>query len=173
MQRYFEDHPEFLVQVLGGGHGRWVIPQKRLGSEHVTDFLLGERHSFGYEWLAVELESPKRRMFNRSGDPSATLTHAIRQIHDWRGWLKRNQPYASRPREESGLGLPDIDCNVTGLVLIGRRDDVDPSTNELRRQMVTDLRIQIHSYDYVLDPSPAIGILQSIRSANCPWAGRV
>ena len=159
MQRHFEAHPEFLVQVLGGGHGRWVIPHKRLGREYVTDFVLGERHSFGYEWLAVELESPKRKMFKENGDQSAALTHAIRQIQDWRAWLKRNQPYASRPQNENGLGLLDIDSNVTGLILIGRRRDVDASTNERRRQMISDLRIQIHSCDYLLDPHPGVDIL--------------
>lgn len=80
IQKFLRDNPKFLIQHLGGGHGRWVIPKKKLGSEHVTDFLIGEKHSFGYEWQAVELESPLRQMFNKNGDPSRFLNHAIRQI---------------------------------------------------------------------------------------------
>ena len=58
LQAFLEGHPNLLIQHLGGGHGRWVVPQKRLGSEFVTDFVIGERHSFGFQWQAVEIESP-------------------------------------------------------------------------------------------------------------------
>jgi len=167
VQKYLEVNPGLLVRILGGGHGRWAIPQKRLGSEHVTDFVLGERHSGGYEWLAVELESPKAKMFNKNGDPSAALTHAIRQIQDWRRWLKSNQNYASRPRTDNGLELPDIDGNVAGLVIIGRRDAINPLTNGLRRQMVQDLRIQIHSYDYLLGLGRGPDILTLTEMGEC------
>lgn len=152
IQGFLESHPQFLVQVLGGGHGRWVIPQKRLGAEFVTDFVLGERHSFGYEWLAVELKNPRARIFNKNGDPSSSLTHAITQIQKWRSWLKRNQEYASRPKNQNGLGLIDVDCNISALILIGRRGNTDPGTHDLRRQMASDLKIQIHSYDFLINP---------------------
>ncbi len=151
LQSFLEENPMLLIQHLGGGHGRWVVPRQRLGAEHVTDFMIGERHSLGFEWQAVELESPKATMFTRSGDPSHHLTHAIRQIQDWRAWLLRNQNYAARSREESGLGLTDIVANVPGLILIGRRDAVDERTRDRRRQMSNDLGIKIHSYDFLLD----------------------
>ena len=89
-------------------------------------------------------------MFNRHGDPSQHLNHAIRQITDWRAWLKSNQAYAARPKTEGGLGLTDIDANVKGLILIGRRAAIDPETNARRRQLVQDLNIDIHSFDYLL-----------------------
>jgi len=150
IQKFLQLNPQFLIQHLGGGHGRWVIPKQKLGAEHVTDFLIAERHSFGFEWQAVELESPLRAMFNKNGDPSQFLNHAIRQITDWRAWLKSNQAYASRPRTDGGLGLTDIDANVKGLILIGRRAAIDPETNARRRQLVQDLNIEIHSFDYLL-----------------------
>lgn len=150
VQQLLQSNPHFLIQHLGGGHGRWVLPKQKLGAEHVTDFLIAERHSFGFEWQAVELESPLRPMFNKSGDPSQHLNHAIRQITDWRAWLKSNQAYAARPKTEGGLGLTDIDANVKGLILIGRRGAIDPETNARRRQLVQDLNIDIHSFDYLL-----------------------
>lgn len=151
IQQFLQLNPKFLIQHLGGGHGRWVLPKKKLGSEHVTDFLIAEKHSFGYEWEAVELESPLRPMFNKNGDPSQYLNHAIRQIIDWRAWLSSNQPYASRPKADSGLGLTNIDSNVKGLILISRRHSVDEDTNARRRQLVQSLNIKIHSYDYLLE----------------------
>lgn len=151
IQSYLEKNPMLLVQHLSGGHGRYVIPQKRLGAEYVTDFVIGEWHSFGYDWQAVELESPTHKMFNRNGDPSYRLNHAIRQIHDWRAWLTRNQNYAARLQSEGGLGLTDITPEIHGLIFIGRRRDIDTSTNDRRRQMVNSLKIKIHSYDFLLD----------------------
>jgi len=55
MQAFLEREPSMLLQHLGGGDGRWVIPRKRLGAEHVIDFIIGERDSAG--WQAVELKS--------------------------------------------------------------------------------------------------------------------
>lgn len=151
IQIMLTEKPILIVQHLGGGHGRWVLPKKKLGAEYVTDFIIGERHSFGFDWVAVELESPTARMFTAKGDPTKELTHAIRQIQDWRSWLKSNRDYATRVRNKKGLGLTDIDSNVPGLILIGRRQMVDASTDELRRQMVQDLNITIHTYDFLVD----------------------
>lgn len=151
VQAALEECPILLVQHLEGGHGRWCIPKARLGAEHVPDFLIGERSSEGYEWQAIELESPRARPFTRAGDPSAVLTHAVRQIQDWRAWLQHNQSYASRPRAESGLGLTDIVADLAGIIYIGRRAAFDPNTNARRRQMKLDLGIRIRSYDGLLD----------------------
>ena len=86
MQAFFHLHRHFLVEHLRGGHGRWAIPQQRLGCQHVTDFMIGAAHSFGADWVAVELESPRARLFTKEGNPTATLSHAVRQITDWRAW---------------------------------------------------------------------------------------
>lgn len=151
IQQFLQTHPQFLIQHLGGGHGRWVIPKQKLGAEHVTDFLVAEKHSFGHEWQAIELESPLKQMFNKNGDPSQHLNHAIRQIQDWRAWLTTNQNYASRLKTESGLGLTNITSNVQGLILIGRRATLTQRSTELRRQMVSCLNIRIHTYDYLVE----------------------
>ncbi len=157
LQKFLESHPHILVQSLGGS-ARFVLPQARLGAQFVPDFVLGEHYSYGYDWVLVELESPTVPLFTQAGDPRAGLTHAIRQIQEWRAWLQRNQNYASRPRSESGLGLTDITAQATGLIIMGRRELVDSSTNDLRRQMVVDTGIQIRTYDFLLEAAQrAIG----------------
>ncbi len=150
MQRYFEQYPTVLIQHLGGGHGRWVIPQKKLGLQYVTDFLIADRHSAGYIWTAVELESPKAIMFTKSGDPSARLTHAIRQITDWRIWLERNRDYAARPRGEDGLGLTSISPRLPGLIIIGRESDLVSDTGARRMELADRMNIEIHTYDWLV-----------------------
>ena len=151
IQCFLEINPFILVQHLSGGHGRWVVPSKRFGAEYVPDFVIGELNSLGHHWKVVELESPTASLFTKAGDPAKALNHAIRQITEWRAWLKDNRDYATRLKDEGGLGLKDIDSNVPGLILIGRRRVVTPECNRLRRQLSDDLNIQIHTYDYLLD----------------------
>lgn len=170
IQKYLEQHPMTLIQHLRGGHGRYVIPQKRLGAEHVTDFVIGHRHSGGCEWEAVEIESPKAKLFTKAGNPTKELTHAIRQIQDWRAWLQRNQNYAARPTAESGLGLTDIVADVPGLILLGRRDEYDASNNDRRRQMTNDLNIKIHTYDFLLDN--CIGCARACADLRKHWESK-
>ena len=150
MQRFLESHPRMLVQHLTEHRRAWVIPQRRLGAEHVTDFMIAERVSGRYSWHAVELERPQAKLFNKKGDPSAALTHALRQISDWRTWLSRNRDYASRPIERSGLGLTDIEPDLEGLIIMGRESDVDPQTADLRRSLSRNYRIRIETYDWLL-----------------------
>jgi hypothetical protein len=150
MQRHLETHPMILVQHLGGGHGRWSIPEVQLGNQLRVDFMLAEASSVGFEWTAVELESPRRKMFNANGDMNQWLNHAIRQIIDARTWLAQNLSYANNPRDRGGLGLVDVDGTVAGLIVIGRRADGVPSTRLRRRQLMYEHRIRIHSYDWLL-----------------------
>jgi hypothetical protein len=113
--------------------------------------MLTEKSSLGTEWYAVELESPSSCFFNKNGDPSRTLNHAIRQIIDWRIWLTKNLDYASRKRDENGLGLTDIDGTVCGLVILGRQSTVDSYSIQRRKQLGKELNIKIHTYDWLAD----------------------
>jgi len=149
MQRFLQEHPQLLVQHLGASAGRWIIPQKRLGAEHVPDFLIAEIGSTGFLWYAVELERPQAKLFTKNGDPSASLNHALRQISDWRNWLSYNRDYAMRSREQSGLGLVDIDPELEGLIIIGRDADVDPRTNSRRRRAWREHGVRIETYDWL------------------------
>ncbi|MBR8071297.1 DUF4263 domain-containing protein [Burkholderia cenocepacia] len=167
IQQFLQANPKYLIQHLGGGHGRWIIPKQRLGAEHVTDFMIGERDSMGFRWQAVELESPLAKMFTKAGNPSAALTHAIRQIQDWRMWLAANQNYAARDRGEDGLGLTEIHPDVAGMIIMGRRATESEETRRLRRQMGRDARIEIHTFDYFLDA--LIGRVNSLREHRQMW----
>lgn len=162
MQAFLQRNPRCLINHLGGGHGRWVLPQFRLGSEFVADFIIGEKHSFGHEWQLVELECPTKKMFNKSGTPSATLNHAIRQIEDWRNWLLTNQNYAARAARDGGLGLTDIVGQCSGLILLGRRRDLSDETNARRRQMMRTLNMQIRTYDFLAAIGSGVPISASL-----------
>jgi hypothetical protein len=151
MQRFLEANPRILIQHLIGGRGAWVIPKQRLGSQHETDFAIVQQASGNFVWYAVELERPQAKIFNKNGDPSAALTHALRQISDWRDWLSQNRDYAARSRERSGLGLIDIDPELEGLIVIGRNSDLEQGTTTSRRRRLERIhRIRIEPYDWLL-----------------------
>ena len=151
LQTFLQCTPVIIAQMLHGGHARWVIPQKRLGDKYVTDFVIGERHSLGHFWYPVELESPTLKLFTKAGDPSAALTHAIRQIQDWRAWIDQNLDYARRDRKAGGLELRQIKADSPAIIFIGRRSMLTPSTQLLRERMSQDLKIEIHTFDHLLD----------------------
>ncbi|MET3642776.1 hypothetical protein ABIC73_004379 [Prescottella equi] len=145
------ERPHLLVQSLGGGLGRWVIPEKMFGDEYRGDFMIAEKTSVGFEWLAVECEGPQRKMFNKNGSANKWLNRGIEQINDWRTFIRENPDYTRKPRDRHGLGLVDIDSDVRGLVIIGRRHETPSSTNSRRRQLAIRNNLDIHSWDWLVD----------------------
>lgn len=151
IQKFLTQNKIFLVQHLGGGHGRYVIPKPELGSQLVPDFLVAEVSSIGIEWYGIELESPNALMFTRSGQASYRLTQSIQQIVEWREWLTENIAYA-RNQKPNGLGLIGIDANLPATILMGKRDKEIPANfNAYRKQTKRGLSIEIHSYDWLLE----------------------
>jgi len=150
-QKFFEGIPILLLQHMSGGHGRWVIPQKALGSEYRTDFVIGERDSDGFHWQVVELESQKSKCFTKNGDYTKELTHAVKQIEDWRSWIRDNIQYARNDRNKNGLGLTDIVPDLPGLIIIGRRNDLHEKNKYKRRDYGNRMNIKIHTYDWLYE----------------------
>ena len=150
-QNLFESCPILLLQHLNGGHGRWVIPHKALGAEYKTDFIIGEENSDGYHWQAIELESHKSKCFTKKGNYTKELTHAIKQILDWRSWLSDNITYARNDKNKNGLGLIDIVSNLPGLIIIGRRKDFSDKDKFKRRDIGMQLNLKIHTYDWLFE----------------------
>jgi hypothetical protein len=151
LQTFLARNPRFLVQHLGGGAGRWVIPQKRLGAEYVPDFVIGERSSSGFEWQFIELQSPNATLFVKStGRQSQQLDEGLRQINDWRRWLDNNRDYARRPRARDGLGLDNASGSDPGLLIIGREADLTEPNRERRRQLDQQHNVRIHTYDWLV-----------------------
>lgn len=151
IQAHIASHPTLLTAHLGGGHGRWVRPQVRLGSQYVADFLIAEKDSMGMHWTLVELESPRARLCLKSGGLAQKARQGMDQIDGWRDWLGRNHAYAASPVDEQGLGLREIDPRPPGLVLIGRRDEGLNGCQRTRRAAKADRRIEVHTYDWLVE----------------------
>lgn len=150
-QQFLQDNPQLLLQPLRGGHGRWVLPQKAFGGLFRSDFMIAELSSSGFEWTAVELEGPQRPLFTKTGQPAQYLRKGISQIEEWRLYIQQNLGACRRPRVEMGLGLADIDDQVRGWVIIGRRDPADQQFKRQRRQLATRNNVEIRTYDWLID----------------------
>lgn len=152
VQKFLEDHPELFVSLRVSSYGTFVLTLPRLGSEYVPDFVLAIADSAGIHYTLIELESPRRPLSLRNGELSAKGREAVGQIESWREWLKDNLAYAQRPREQNGLGLPEIRPESPGLVLIGRRSEPTPYQNQIVRQRIRERQgISIHTYDWLLE----------------------
>ena len=151
IQLYLQDHPYLLAAVLTGGHGRWVRPQTRLGSRYVADFFVADADSIGIRWTLIELESPRVRALSAKGEWLEEARHAQYQIKSWRHYIAENLDAARKDPQDEGLGLVDIDAGVPGLILISRRSIVAADPAWMRRELLLDSGVTMHTYDWLLD----------------------
>lgn len=135
-QRFLRDNPVLLSPIAHA-----VIPKVRLGSDFTTDFVIQlDKRSY----ILVELERPSHRLFTRDGNPTSELTHAQRQVEDWRQWVAENLHYARH-------SMPDI-LEPECWVIIGRHSSLDETTiRSLSRKNEELHRIRIKTYDDLLD----------------------
>lgn len=113
----------------------------RLGSEYEIDFVCFDDSSYGPEWRLIEIEGPNKRLFAKSGEPSASLLHAIQQVRDWHDWIHDNVDYARKL-------MPQIDYPL-GYVFVGRRSELSLSEQKKLRRLAYDNRclLKIHTLD--------------------------
>lgn len=143
--------PQLMLGTQRTGHGTWVIPHQKLGSQFVTDFLIASGSSGGLDWELVELESPRAVPFIGNGEPSKELRKGISQIQEWRRWLESNVSYARLPKSGNGLGLSQIHSETMGTIIIGRRTKFPSNYNDIRDQFLRQNKIKIMSYDRLIE----------------------
>lgn len=143
-QDLLERQPQLLASLVVGNWGTYVIPQQRLGSDYVTDFLVLGVNSLGPQWLAVEIEAPRHQLLRADGDLRQSVNHAIGQIQSWRQWLTENVAEA-----QDDLHLYGIQSQIRGLVVIGRGE---PSLDrQSSRAIVGEQQtIDVHTWDWLL-----------------------
>jgi hypothetical protein len=141
-----------MLAALVGGRSRFVVPRPNLGGKRIPDFLIADVDSAGINWVLVELETPVSAV-TLKGD-RLLEKHArkgVSQVDEWRRWIENNLSLARGSRREGGLGLVDISPRSKGLVLVGRRARLGDNASEVRRPIGENQRIDVHTYDYLLE----------------------
>lgn len=125
-----------------------------LGTEFRIDFLV-QRPDGSY--LLVEIENPQAPLFTKSGDFSASLNHALRQVEDWQEWIEAN--LATVERYFPGIRAPEA------WVVIGRDRGLGDAEKRrlVRRNINMRGRVTLRTYDDVLRNAQAY--IRSIRGA--------
>lgn len=143
-----------------GHHEAFLFREFSLGTNYVVDFLLVGKNSGGYEFIFIELESPKGAITKNDGEFGDVIRKGVSQVKDWSRWLEGN--YSSLQSEfEKHLGsynrnLPKefykLDkSRLHYVVVAGRRNDYKEKTYTLRREYFKENNITILHYDNLLD----------------------
>jgi len=166
IQLYLQEHAHILGSLLRGPE-RYVLPQVRLSTHYVADFLISDVDSTGVRWLYVELERPASAVAQlRANSFDKYARKGISQIDEWRDWVQTNLAHAHRSKRSDGLGLFDLRPNDDGLVLIGRRALLTGRHEALRRRLWEDKRIMVHTYDWLLEQVAGAMNYAGIPAAN-------
>lgn len=67
-----------------------VFREVNFGSKLRCDYAWLNDNSDGPEWILVEIEKPKMRLFNSNGKPSSELNNAIEQVKSWERYFLEN-----------------------------------------------------------------------------------
>lgn len=138
IHRYIDQH-QFLLSP--NPEDMWSEIPIGLGTENRMDFML--RESDG-EFVLVEIENPRHRLFTQDGDFRYEVNHACRQVEDWQEWIEDN--ISTVQKVYPGIISP------RGWVVIGRSSDLsEPERRRLnRRNINTRGRLKISTYDELI-----------------------
>jgi hypothetical protein len=93
IQNYLERHPALVPGILdlhnGPLHGI-IVSKFPFGADYRCDFAFVTRHSMALQFTFVEIEDPKKLIFNKDGSFSQSFNQARQQIADWNIWAKTN-----------------------------------------------------------------------------------
>lgn len=67
-----------------------VFREIDFGGKLRCDFAWLNDNSDGPEWVLVEIEKPKLKLFNISNEPTQQLNHAFEQVKSWRRYFNEN-----------------------------------------------------------------------------------
>lgn len=94
VQDFLEIFPEFLPGLFdlhnGPLHGI-IISKFPFGADFKCDFAFVTRHSMAIQFTFIEIEDPKKPVFNKDGSFSQGFNHARQQIADWKIWVENNE----------------------------------------------------------------------------------
>jgi hypothetical protein len=141
IHKFIKLNPTLLAYMMYGGKGNWLFSKPKFGCEYIPDFIMCTQDSAGFHWAIVELESPNKKVLRNNGQQTAHLSNAVKQINEWRIWLRKNIAYA-----RYGLGYFDIDAECTALIVIGRRKFITPELKDYYRELSNN-NLRIMSYD--------------------------
>lgn len=152
VQRFLKKRPYLMAGKYRSGHGTYAFSELSFGGKYYADWVTASGHSGGIMWELIELECPQSCPFNKDGDFSQATRKGIKQIKDWRDWVRRNLDMAERPPSRDGLGLFDIRSLTPGIVVVGQNSTYKDligveKFNDHRKTLYEESFMKIISYE--------------------------
>lgn len=114
------------------------------GNKFRCDFCWLNDNSDGPEWVIVEIEKPKLKLFTKKVTPTADLNNAIEQVKTWQRYFDK------QPHEKSRIF--GAVSKFRWILVAGRRDDwIDKGAIDWRSYENKESRIEIRSVDIFYD----------------------
>nr|WP_269452868.1 Shedu anti-phage system protein SduA domain-containing protein [Vibrio cholerae] len=85
------------------------------GSKYRCDFCWLNDNSDGPEWVLVEIEKPKVKLFKQDGEPTSQLNHALEQVRSW------DRYFSTNPNEKTRI-FGSV-ARFRFVLVIGEKDD--------------------------------------------------
>jgi hypothetical protein len=147
-----------------------IVTKFPLNVDFVTDFAFVSENSQCLEITFVEIESPKKRIFNKNGSFSRDYLDARQQLADWNGWAQhnlRNVAALFGPMEKFIFGGGDC-ITLRSILIIGRRSELTSRKRQQRWAAENALRaasMNIMTYDRLLERT-RLGLILAFEQTN-------
>lgn len=148
-----EKYHKFLADhsaMCWGTNIFFTISKLNFYGEYTPDFVLvDERSSLGLEYTLVEIEKPSTVTITQQENPSAALTHAMKQIRDWKHWIERNS-------QNVGSIFPskfshETNTHIKYMLIAGKRSSITHEQQAERIRVANEVGYDIRSFDFITD----------------------
>ena len=173
--QFLAAHPELLYHyfVNPRGHCQYVLTEVSLGGDYYMDAVVLNGYSGAWEGYFIEFEPVADRVFNKDRTPTARTKDALKQIADWREYMRLNPTQFRRklsklcqtkdllretepnvePCTYSNHRLKDPEILMWDQfwIISGRRDLLSGGVRALMARQQTEAQVFMASYDGFLD----------------------
>ena len=173
--QFLAKHPELLFDyfVNPRGHCQYVLTEVSLGGDYYMDAVVLNGYSGAWEGYFIEFEPIGDKVFNRDRTPTPRTKNALKQIADWREYMRLNptqfrRKLAKRCQTHDLLRAPEPDVEPRTYsnhplkdpesfmwehfwIISGRRNQLSRGVRALMARQQSETHIYMSSYDGFLD----------------------
>jgi len=172
---FLGQHPQLLFHyfVNPRGHSQYVLTEVSLGGDYYMDAVVLNGYSGAWEGHFVEFEPIGDSVFNKDRTPSRRTKTALRQIADWREYMRLNPMQFRRKlaklcqtRDLLREQQPNVELSTYSnhrlkdpetvmwehfYIISGRRGRLSADVRTLMARQQTEARVFMTTYDGFLD----------------------
>lgn len=146
-------------QFRFGHHSTYLFPEFPLGTSFKADYLLIGKNSGGYEFVFIELESPRGNVTIHDGELGNSFRKGLVQVKEWRRWLQGNfasmseyfEKIINREKELPKEFIKYDDTRIHFMVISGMRVDFTEKTYRIAREYKDSEKIHLIHYENLYD----------------------